>query len=526
MMHISGQRLGKGHKSGCGNAGGLLCSSYMAKSTSHFVCQSCGTIHAKWAGKCDGCGAWDTLVEEAAITAPKSIAATKGKGLQFTSLSSRDTPLPARNSTGIGELDRVLGGGLVAGSAILIGGDPGIGKSTLLLQAVGAIASGQTKNPSGVINSRDHGDAQRGEVNREARGGGATAPLLPAQAGHATNRVLYISGEESVGQIQLRAERLGVNAPSVELASANNVRDILASIDCPNPPALAIIDSIQTMFLDSIESAPGSVAQVRACAHTLITAAKKRNVALILVGHVTKDGQIAGPRVVEHMVDTVLYFEGDRGLSYRILRAVKNRFGATDEIGVFNMAEAGLEEVANPSSLFLTARDNAVSGAVVFAGMEGTRPILAEVQALITPSTMSTPRRAVVGYDSARLSMILAVLEARGGARFSDKEVFLSVAGGLRIGEPAADLAAAAALLSALSDRPFPARMVAFGEIGLTGEVRPVARHDARLKEAEKLGFNESLCPPAKAGASKRGAITHVDALVGFFLGDSAAVAV
>ncbi len=452
----------------------------MAKSTTHFVCQSCGTIHGKWAGKCDGCNAWDTLVEETAITAPKSIATTKGKGLHFTSLSSRDTPLPTRNSTGIGELDRVLGGGLVAGAAILIGGDPGIGKSTLLLQAVAAIA-------------------------------------------RAGERVIYVSGEESVGQIQLRAERLGVIAPTVELASANNVRDILASIDCTNPPALAIIDSIQTMFLDSIESAPGSVAQVRACAHTLITAAKKRGVALILVGHVTKDGQIAGPRVVEHMVDTVLYFEGDRGLSYRILRAVKNRFGATDEIGVFHMEESGLAEVPNPSSLFLTARDSAVAGAVVFAGMEGTRPLLVEVQALITPSTMSTPRRAVVGFDSARLSMILAVLEARGGARFSDKEVFLSVAGGLRINEPAADLAAAAALLSALSEKPFPARMVAFGEIGLTGEVRPVSRHEARLKEAEKLGFNTSLCPPAKAGSSTRGAITHVDGLVGFFLSSAAA---
>lgn len=475
----------------------------MAKNSTHFACQSCGAIHAKWAGKCDACGQWDTLVEETAITAPKSVAAPKGKGLGFTSLTARDTPLPARMHTGIGELDRVLGGGLVAGSVILIGGDPGIGKSTLLLQAVGAVSGSSISTLS---------------------------PLLSANADHAKNtkRVLYISGEESVGQIQLRAERLGVNAPAVELASANNVRDIIASIDAPNAPALAIIDSIQTMFLDTIESAPGTVAQVRACAHALITAAKKRGVALILVGHVTKDGQIAGPRVVEHMVDTVLYFEGDRGLSYRILRAVKNRFGATDEIGVFHMEEAGLVEVPNPSSLFLTTRDHAVPGAVVFAGMEGTRPLLVEVQALITPSTMSTPRRAVVGFDSARLSMILAVLEARGGARFSDKEVFLSVAGGLRISEPAADLAAAAALLSALSDRPFPSGMVAFGEIGLTGEVRPVSRHEARLKEAEKLGFAHALCPPAKTGDTvrKRGSISHVSDLIGFFMGENAREAV
>jgi DNA repair protein RadA/Sms len=454
------------------------------KKMSHFVCQSCGTVHAKWAGKCDGCGAWDTLVEETAITAPKSIATRKStSGLALTALTARDTPLPERLMTGISELDRVLGGGLVAGSAILIGGDPGIGKSTLLLQAVGTIAA-------------------------------------------LGNPVIYVSGEESVGQIQLRAERLGVTANQVSLAAANRVSDVLSVIDTPNPPALVIIDSIQTMFIDAIESAPGTVAQVRASAHALITAAKKRNVALILVGHVTKDGQIAGPRVVEHMVDTVLYFEGDRGLSYRILRAVKNRFGATDEIGVFQMNDRGLEEVLNPSSLFLTQREDAVSGAVVFAGMEGSRPLLVEVQALITPSGMSTPRRAVVGFDAARLSMILAVLEARGGARFSDKEVYLSIAGGLRIAEPAADLAAAAALLSALTDKAFPAQMVAFGEIGLTGEVRPVSRHDGRLKESEKLGFTRALAPPATAASSRQkpsaatvgsAVIAHVSDLVSFF---------
>lgn len=457
------------------------------KKNTQFVCQSCGSVHAKWAGKCDDCGTWDSLVEEAVITAPKSVSASKGKGLSFTALGDMNIEDAPRLITGIGELDRVLGGGLVAGSAVLIGGDPGIGKSTLLLQAVARIA----------------------------------------QSG---KRVQYISGEESVAQIQMRARRLGIDAPTVELASANNIREIMGSMDSANPPAMVVIDSIQTMFLDTLDSAPGTVAQVRATAHSLIAIAKKRGLALILVGHVTKDGQIAGPRVVEHMVDTVLYFEGDRGQTYRILRAVKNRFGATDEIGVFHMAEGGLVEVTNPSSLFLTARDSPVAGAVVFAGMEGSRPLLVEVQALVTHSTMSTPRRAVVGYDSGRLSMILAVLETRAGARFSDKEVFLNVAGGMRITEPAADLAAAAALLSALTDTPFPSRSVSFGEIGLTGEIRPVARMEARLKESEKLGFTGALTPanPKNSGTKSENildttTLAHVEDLIAHFLSESKA---
>jgi DNA repair protein RadA/Sms len=452
----------------------------MAKRTHQYVCQSCGTSHARWAGKCDDCGAWDTLVEESVVTAPKSIAVTKGKGLVFTALSQANEARPSRMATGIGELDRVLGGGLVEGSAVLIGGDPGIGKSTLLLQAAAHLSA----------------------------------------AGH---KIAYISGEESTGQISLRAERLDVKAPNLSLAAATNVREILGAIDIPDAPKLVIIDSIQTMFIDSIDSAPGTVAQVRASAHALITAAKKRAVSLILVGHVTKDGQIAGPRVVEHMVDTVLYFEGERGHAYRILRAVKNRFGATDEIGVFHMEERGLTEVANPSSLFLSAREAPVPGAVVFAGMEGSRPLLVEVQALLSPSVMSTPRRAVVGYDSARLAMILAVLEARGGARFSDKEVFLSIAGGMRITEPAADLAAAAALLSAIAEVPFPSGMVAFGEIGLTGEIRGVARMDARLKESQKLGFAKALMPRATGKSSEKNpsleTLGHVGELVAWFMG-------
>ena len=450
----------------------------MAKQSSHFVCQSCGAVAGKWAGKCEACNAWNSLVEESAVVAPKGMKPGKSKGLEIASLA--DTVAPhARETTGIAELDRVLGGGLVEGSAILLGGDPGIGKSTLLLQAASILATG----------GRD---------------------------------VLYISGEESLAQIQLRSQRLGLTASPLTLATATSVRDILSSIDNPNAPDVVVIDSIQTMFVDSLDSAPGTVAQVRASTHELIRAAKKRGFALILVGHVTKDGQIAGPRVLEHMVDTVLYFEGDRGQYYRILRAVKNRFGATDEIGVFAMNDTGLSEVKNPSALFLHARENPVSGAAVFAGMEGTRPLLVEIQALVSPSTMATPRRATVGYDGARLAMILAVLETRAGMQFSDKEVFLNVAGGLKITEPAADVAVAMALLSALLDKPLSTSLVGFGEIGLTGEIRAVSRTDTRLKEAAALGFKAAILPASSPekniaiGHANR--VAHVDGLVRFML--------
>ena len=446
----------------------------MAKSSSRFVCQSCGNVTPKWAGKCEACGEWNTIVEESVTAIPKGMKPGKSKGLETASLA--DTVAPhARGTTGIGELDRVLGGGLVEGSAILLGGDPGIGKSTLLLQAAAILSK--------------------------------------------SRNVLYISGEESLAQIQLRSQRLGLEKAPLTLATATSVRDILSTVDVPQAPDVVVIDSIQTMFVDSIESAPGTVAQVRAAAHELIRAAKKRGFALILVGHVTKDGQIAGPRVLEHMVDTVLYFEGDRGQLYRILRAVKNRFGATDEIGVFTMADTGLSKVTNPSALFLHERGQPVSGAAVFAGMEGTRPILVEIQALVSHSTMSTPRRATVGFDGARLAMILAVLETRAGMRFSDKEVFLNVAGGMKINEPAADVAAAMALLSAMLDKPLPARMVGFGEIGLTGEIRAVSRSETRLKEAKALGFEKALIPansPEKLIAGDR--VAHVDALVRFVL--------
>ena len=448
----------------------------MAKAHARYVCQECGGSHSKWGGKCDACGAWNTLVEEVPLsTVPKGLGKGKGKILEFHAMSDPAVATPPRRDTGLDELNRVLGGGLVVGSAVLIGGDPGIGKSTLLLQ-------------------------------------------MTASMSRAGANVVYVSGEESVAQIQLRAERLGLGGTSVQLAAASSVRDILTSLEGSRPDVL-IIDSIQTMFLDSLDSAPGTVAQVRAAAHELIRVAKQRDIAILLVGHVTKEGQIAGPRVLEHMVDCVLYFEGERGHLFRILRTVKNRFGATDEIGVFEMSDKGLRQVENPSSLFLTDRETPVSGSAVLAGIEGSRPVLLEMQALVAPSLMATPRRAVVGWDAGRLAMILAVLETRGGARFADREVYLSVAGGLRIGEPAADLPAAAALLSALLDAPLPEGAVFFGEIGLSGEIRPVSRQDTRLKEAAKLGFSKAYLPyVAKAKTEAEGLritpLRHVSELV------------
>jgi len=450
------------------------------KSKAHFVCNSCGTVHQKWSGKCDACGGWNTISEEVTETTPKGLTSGKGRKIEWEDLTGDADELP-RFSSGIGELDRVLGGGLVPGSAILIGGDPGIGKSTILLQAAANLV----------------------------------------RAGHA---ISYISGEESVAQVRLRGKRLGLKDEKLSLASATSVRDIIASMDVPQHPDAMVIDSIQTMYLDNLDAAPGTVSQVRASAHELIKVAKKRGIAVFLVGHVTKDGQIAGPRVLEHMVDTVLYFEGERGHQFRILRSVKNRFGGTDEIGVFAMTDKGLEEVSNPSALFLSERDQAVSGAAVFAGMEGTRPLLVEVQALVSSSPMSNPRRAVVGWDSARLAMLLAVLEARAGITFHDKEVYLNIAGGLRITEPAADLAVAAALLSALTNIPTPSGSVFFVEIGLSGEVRSVGRPDARLKESEKLGFSGAYIPantPVKNGIGTHG-LHHVRELLTLFRSSSA----
>lgn len=422
----------------------------MARPASLYVCQSCGSATSKWAGKCEACGEWNSITEEAAPDSPpKGLGKTKGRVIELVPLTGTSES-PPRRTSGIGEFDRVTGGGLVAGSAILIGGDPGIGKSTLLLQVVARLANG--------------------------------------------GRCAYVSGEEAIDQVRMRAARLELSSAPVVLAAATNVRDILATIE-KEKFDVVVIDSIQTMYLDTLDSAPGTVAQVRASTQELIRAAKRQGTCLLIVGHVTKDGQIAGPRVLEHMVDTVLYFEGDRGHSFRILRAVKNRFGPTDEIGVFDMAEKGLMEVKNPSELFLSQRQEEVSGSAVFAGMEGTRPVLVEIQALVAPSPLGTPRRAVIGWDSNRLSMVLAVLEARCGLAIGPNDVYLSVAGGLKITEPAADLAVAAALVSALSGVAVPSDMVTFGEIGLSGEIRHVGQIDARLKEAEKLGFKRALLP-------------------------------
>lgn len=432
----------------------------MAKPQKRYVCQACGSVASKWQGQCADCGEWNTLVEDAgAVVTPfaaRHNLQSGGRAFELVGLDA-DVALPERAATGITELDRALGGGFVEGSATLIGGDPGIGKSTLLLQAAAKLA-------------------QRGV------------------------RVAYVSGEEAADQVRLRARRLGLGQAPVQLAAATSVRDILTTLGQGAPPALLIIDSIQTMHSDLMEGAPGTVSQVRATAHELIRFAKERGTALVLVGHVTKDGTIAGPRVLEHMVDTVLSFEGERSHQYRILRAIKNRFGGTDEIGVFAMEQEGLTEISNPSALFLTHRDETVTGSTVFPALEGTRPVLVEIQALtVRLASGATPRRAVVGWDSGRLAMILAVLEARCGLSFSTCEVYLNVAGGYRLQDPAADLAVAAALISSLAERTVPADAVAFGEIALSGEIRPVAHGALRLKESAKLGFNRALVPASVA---------------------------
>jgi DNA repair protein RadA/Sms len=422
----------------------------MAKTTT-FTCASCGATTSKWSGRCEGCGEWNTITEETPLSAaPASLGAARGRQIPLSDLGTDEVP-PPRTTSGMAEFDRVLGGGLVPASAILVGGDPGIGKSTLLLQAAAKFAN-------------------------------------------AGLNTLYVSGEEAGAQVRMRARRLGLSGAPVKLATETALRDILTTLETTRPD-LAIIDSIQTMWSDNVASAPGSVSQVRAAAHELTRFAKRRGVSVILVGHVTKDGQIAGPRVVEHMVDTVLYFEGERGHQFRILRSVKNRFGPADEIGVFEMTGTGLAEVPNPSALFLSERGDPSPGSVVFAGIEGTRPVLVELQALVAPSPHAQARRAVVGWDSGRLAMILAVLEARCGIPFTGLDVYLNVAGGLKISEPAADLAVAAALLSAREDAALPAETVIFGEISLSGGLRPATQTENRLKEARKLGFTAAIAP-------------------------------
>ncbi|MGF1503136.1 MAG: DNA repair protein RadA [Paracoccaceae bacterium] len=433
----------------------------MVKAQIRYLCRSCGAVHAKWAGQCASCGAWNSLEADeglsAASPATKGLGRKRGRAVALEGLSGGGAA-PVRAVSGMAELDRALGGGLVPGSALLVSGDPGIGKSTLLLQAAAAFA-------------------ERGV------------------------ETVYLSGEEAAEQVRMRAGRLGLSDAPVKLAAETNLRDILTTLEAARP-GLVVVDSIQTLWLDQVEAVPGSISQVRAAAHELTAFAKRHGIAVVMVGHITKDGQIAGPRVVEHMVDTVLHFEGERGHQFRILRAVKNRFGPADEIGVFEMTAGGLAEVANPSALFLGERGTPSPGSAVFAGIEGTRPVLVEFQALVAPSPLATPRRAVIGWDSGRLSMLLAVLETRAGVSFSGAEVYLNVAGGLRIAEPAADLAAAAALLSALTGEALPDGAVFFGEASLSGALRPVAQTKARLKEAAKLGFTAAFAPAQSAQAA------------------------
>jgi DNA repair protein RadA/Sms len=421
----------------------------MSKPSTVFVCQECGSLHHKWSGKCGDCGQWNTLQEE--IQETNSNKTSTAKALSFEQLTSSLSE-KSRIATTINELDRVLGGGLVKGSAILIGGDPGIGKSTLLLQLV-CYLSNMGQNCA------------------------------------------YITGEESLEQIALRGKRLDVGDCDIKLLAATNVSEIIASISKEKKLDLVVIDSIQTMFSTDYSSSPGTVSQVKAAAHTLISYAKQKNVTLLIVGHVTKDGQLAGPKVLEHMVDTVLYFEGELNHNFRILRAVKNRFGGINEIGVFEMRDKGLVEVPNPSALFLSPRERNISGSCVFAGIEGTRPILVEIQALCSYSPLPTPRRSVVGWDLNRLAMIIAVLNTRYGMKLYDKEVYLNIVGGLKVNEPACDLAVTCALVSTITDIPIIPDTIIFGEIGLSGEVRMVNQADARLKEAVKLGFKNAIVP-------------------------------
>ena len=433
----------------------------MTKLKTRYVCTACGSAQSRWQGQCPDCAEWNSIQQEAAalstVFAQKHDLSTGGRAIDLVGLDVA-VALPPRLASGIAEFDRAVGGGLVPGSATLIGGDPGIGKSTLLLQVAANMASA----------GRD---------------------------------VVYLSGEEAADQVRLRAIRLGLGGAPVRLAAATSVRDILTTLGQGEPPALLVIDSIQTMHSDLIEGAPGTVSQVRASAQELVRYAKDNGTAVVLVGHVTKDGSIAGPRVLEHMVDTVLGFEGERSHQYRILRAVKNRFGGTDEIGVFAMEGAGLTQVPNPSALFLTQRGEPVSGTAVFPALEGTRPVLVEIQALVVRlASGATPRRAAVGWDAGRLAMVLAVLEARCGMSFATAEVYLNVAGGYKLSDPAADLAVAAALVSALSERPVPGDSVVLGEIALSGEVRPVGHAALRLKEAAKLGFARAWVP---AGVDK-----------------------
>lgn len=430
----------------------------MAKSNTKYVCQSCGYVSPRWIGKCPNCNEWNTFVEEAPV--PASIARKSGgvsSKLNPIPLSEVDTITDVRFPTGIAEFDRVLGGGIVSGSVILLGGDPGIGKSTLMLQV----------------------------------------------ALHLKKKViLYVTGEESPKQVKLRAERLGNISDTIQLLAETNL-EIVADIIERATPDLVIVDSIQTLFHPNLESAPGSVGQVRESTALLTRIAKTKHVPIILIGHVTKEGVIAGPRVIEHMVDTVLQFEGERHYAYRILRGIKNRFGSTNEIGIFEMHDTGLREVLNPSEVFLSERTYGASGATIVASMEGTRPILIEVQALVSTSNYGMPQRTATGFDLRRLSMVLAVLDKRVGINTGAHDVFVNVAGGIRIDEPAADLGVATSIVSSLRDIPVDSQTVAIGEIGLGGEIRTIAHCDKRVQEAAKLGFKSIIIPKTNAKKMK-----------------------
>jgi len=443
----------------------------MAKPTSLYICNECGAQTPKWAGQCPACGAWNALLETATRTVPsgRGMRLVTGGAVTPRGLDEVAPEKVARLSTGLGELDRVLGGGLVAGSVVLLGGDPGVGKSTLLIQALTALS-------------------------RETR-------------------TLYVSGEESADQVALRAHRLGLAADKqtgLRLYTETQVEAVLAAARAEQPQVM-VLDSIQTLYSDQLQSAPGSVAQVRESAAQLVRYAKQSGTALFLVGHVTKEGTLAGPRVLEHMVDAVLYFEGDTGGSFRIIRAVKNRFGAVNEIGVFVMTDAGLREVGNPSAMFLSRQGDDIAGSAVLATQEGTRPLLVEVQALVDQSHLANPRRVCVGLDGTRLAMLLAVLHRHAGVATYDQDVFVNVVGGVRVLEPAADLAVIAAIWSSLRNKPLGRDLVIFGEIGLAGEVRPVARGLERIREAAKLGFRRALVPAANV--PKKGARGELELL-------------
>lgn len=451
----------------------------MAKTKSVYTCRDCGASFPKWSGQCPDCSAWNTLEEAIAQSSPSS--GPRGRGNWSGTASAAVTNLASvraessgtRLATGLSEFDRVLGGGLVGGSVVLLGGDPGIGKSTLLLQVQDALAGG-------------HG-------------------------------TLYVTGEESAGQVAMRAHRLGLSPDRLDCLTETSLEIVLATA-AERRPAFMVLDSVQTLWTESLQSAPGAVAQVRECAARLVQFAKQTGCTVVLVGHVTKEGALAGPRVLEHMVDAVLYFESDSGSRYRLIRAVKNRFGAANELGVFAMTDKGLKAVANPSAIFLSGQGEPAPGSCVLVTREGTRPLMVEVQALVAPSTLSNPRRVAVGVDPNRLAMLLAVMNRHAGIAIGDQDVFVNVAGGMRISETASDLAIALAIQSSLREKPLPQELVAFGEVGLSGELRPVYNGEERLREAAGQGFNRALVPEAnlkgvKTRINARGCKRLTDAL-------------